>query len=658
MRRGIATVSLSGMLREKLQAAAAAHFDGVEIFENDLLQYPGTPREVRQICADLGLVIDMFQPFRDFDAASPALLARNLDRAERKFDLMGELGTSLLLVCSNVQPDAPGDVAELADQFAQLAERAGRRGVRIAYEALAWGSKIKLASQAWSVVEQVNHPAFGLALDSFHTLSLRDDPTYIANIPGERIFFMQLADAPWVNTDVLTHSRHYRCFPGQGEMDVTGFVRAALDAGYTGPISLEVFNDEFRSAPARANAVDAMRSLLWLEEQVRHTSPVTPPCAPAVTSIGAPTSISVTTSTTATRKPLAVSLFDPPAVPVLSGWSFIEFAVDPATAQRLAALFEQIGIVSIGRHRSKDVDLYGAGGLRIVLNLEHDSHARSYFERHGTSVCAAALSTDDARRATARAEALGCIRVPGRAGADELDIPAVRAPDGSLFYFCSTTDSGKFGFESDFVVDAGALAASPLGDAAHIDHLVQALPGGQVEPWLLFYRAVLGLLPKRSVVMHDPYGVIRSREIESHDQKVRYSLTLSEREHTWTSRSVSHYGGAGVSQIAIAVDDLLAVVNELRRRGAPLLAVPDNYFDDLDAKYALEPAFLAALRAAGVMYERDASGEFLHTYLAPFEGRFEFELLERRGGYALYGSTNTPVHLATQAQWRAGVGQA
>ncbi len=68
---------------------------------------------------------------------------------------------------------------------------------------------------------------------------------------------------------MLTHSRHYRCFPGQGELDLTGFMRALLDSGYAGTISLEIFNDEFRSAPARANAVDAMRSLLWLEEQVR-----------------------------------------------------------------------------------------------------------------------------------------------------------------------------------------------------------------------------------------------------------------------------------------------------------------------------------------------------------------------------------------------------
>lgn len=152
----------------------------------------------------------------------------NLERAERKFDVMQELGTPLILVCSNVQPDALSDADQLAGQFHQLAEHAGRRGMRIAYEALAWGSQIKLWSQAWAVIERVNHPSMGLALDSFHTLALRDDPIGIARLPGDRIFFVQLADAPWVNTDVLTHSRHYRCFPGQGELAMTQFTAAVI----------------------------------------------------------------------------------------------------------------------------------------------------------------------------------------------------------------------------------------------------------------------------------------------------------------------------------------------------------------------------------------------------------------------------------------------
>lgn len=134
--------------------------------------------------------------------------------------------------------------------------------MRIALEALAWGSAVNRFSQVWDIVQRADHPHPGVALDSFHTLAVKDDFRPIKDIPGECIFFVQLADAPWVNTDPLTHSRRCRCFPDQGEMVVTGFVGAVFDAGYTGPISLEIFNDEGRSAPARANASDAMRSLL------------------------------------------------------------------------------------------------------------------------------------------------------------------------------------------------------------------------------------------------------------------------------------------------------------------------------------------------------------------------------------------------------------
>lgn len=628
MKHGIATVSLSGMLREKLQAAAAAHFDGVEIFENDLLQYPGSPAEVRRICADLGLAIDMYQPFRDFDAPTDAQLKRNLERAQRKFDLMQELGTPLILVCSNVQPDAIADPDRLAAQFHQLAELAGQRGMRIAYEALAWGAQVNRWSQAWEVVKRVNHPSFGLALDSFHTLALRDDPSGIAQLPGDKIFFMQLADAPWVNTDVLTHSRHYRCFPGQGELEVTAFTKAALDAGYTGPLSLEIFNDEFRSAPARANAVDAKRSLMWLEEQVRLSRAEDAPH-------------------------YKVPLFDPPTPPELTGWSFLEFAVAPAAAQRLSAWLKSLGFAYMGRHRSKDVDLYGLGAVRIVLNLEEDSAARAHFELHGASVCAMAIATTDTAAAFARAEALLCPRVAGRLGQNELAIPSVRAPDGSLVYFCEAPSQGRHAFEADFVLEPGAAKDALAGADASIDHVAQAVPGGQVEPWVLFYRAVLGLSAQRNTVLHDPYGVIRSREIESTDKAMRVSVTNSERDNTSVSRSVSHFRGAGVQQIALAVPDLVAAAEKLKALKAPLLPIPENYYDDLQAKFDIEPALLQSMRELGILYDREpGGGEFFQLYVTPFEDRFHFEFTQRRGGYAGYGAANAPFRLAAMAALR------
>ncbi|MYS94487.1 MULTISPECIES: sugar phosphate isomerase/epimerase family protein, partial [Streptomyces] len=189
MRTSIATVSLSGSLTEKLTAAARAGFDGVEIFENDLLASPLTPEEIRARCADLGLSIDLYQPMRDIEAVPEDEFARNLRRARHKFDLMRRLGTDTVLVCSSVSPRAVDDDALAAEQLSRLADLARDCGVRVAYEALAWGRHVSTYDHAWHIVESAGHPALGTCLDSFHILSRGSDPKGIEDIPGEKIFF-------------------------------------------------------------------------------------------------------------------------------------------------------------------------------------------------------------------------------------------------------------------------------------------------------------------------------------------------------------------------------------------------------------------------------------------------------------------------------------
>ena len=270
--------------------------------------------------------------------------------------------------------------------------------------------------------------------------------------------------------------------------------------------------------------------------------------------------------------------------------------------------------------------------------------------RVAPSACAVALGTTDAPAALARAEAFGCQRVGGRVGANELTIPAVRAPDGSLVYFFDTHHGGEHGFEADFIVNAAA--PGPLGEQARVDHISQVVPVGHLDTWVLFYRAVLGLQPQNSVVLNDPYGVVKSRAVESADRAVRYSMNVSERQNTAAGRSVSQFGGAGVHHIAFRVSDVLATAQALHSRGAPMLHIPDNYYDDLEARFGLEPAFLDALRRNHVLYDRTGEGEFMHCYTTPFEDRFYFEFIERRGGYTQYGAVNAPVRLAALAQLR------
>ena len=139
MKRSIATVCLSGTLDEKLDAAASAGFDGIELFEADFINFKGTAAELGRIASDLGLSIDLYQPFRDFEGMPEPQFRRSLERAERKFDLMQAMGAPLVLCCSNTSALTIDDPDLAASQLHELAERAARRGLRVGFEALAWG---------------------------------------------------------------------------------------------------------------------------------------------------------------------------------------------------------------------------------------------------------------------------------------------------------------------------------------------------------------------------------------------------------------------------------------------------------------------------------------------------------------------------------------
>ncbi|UUQ66828.1 bifunctional sugar phosphate isomerase/epimerase/4-hydroxyphenylpyruvate dioxygenase family protein [Pseudomonas fuscovaginae UPB0736] len=633
MQRSIATVSLSGTLPEKLDAIGAAGFDGVEIFENDLLYYDGSPREIRQRCADLGIAITLFQPFRDFEGCRRDRLARNLERAERKFDLMQELGTDLVLVCSNASADSLGDQQILVDDLRLLAERAGARGLRIGYEALAWGRHVNTYQQVWDIVRQADHPNLGVLLDSFHTLSLKGDPSAIAQIPGDKIFFVQMADAPILAMDVLEWSRHFRCFPGQGEFDLPGFLAPIIKSGYTGPLSLEIFNDGFRAAPPRANAADGLRSLLYLEEKTRER--LAQEAAPVAN---------------------LDTLFAPPSVSENDGIEFLEFAVDESLGAKLSHWLERLGFSKAGQHRSKSVSLLRQGDINLILNSEPYSFAHSFFEAHGPSLCATAIRVKDSASALARAVAYRGQPYRGLVGPNELELAAVRAPDGSLIYLTDQETAGQKLYETDF----NLLPVTPAGTGGlkRIDHMAMALPADSLDSWVLFYKSLLDFEADDEVVLPDPYGLVKSRALRSRCSSIRLPLNISENRNTAISHALSSYRGSGVHHIAFDCEDIFAEVRRAKEAGVPLLDIPLNYYDDLAARFDFDDEFLSELAYYNVLYDRDAQGgELFHVYTEPFEGRFFFEILQRRNGYVGYGAANVAVRLAAMAKSRSGAGR-
>ncbi|GIM97362.1 bifunctional sugar phosphate isomerase/epimerase/4-hydroxyphenylpyruvate dioxygenase family protein [Paractinoplanes toevensis] len=600
LRRAMATVCVSGALDEKIAAAAAAGFDGIELFENDLLVSPWSPAEVRARCADLGLTIDLYQPFRDFEGVKPEQLAANLARAEHKFDVMAALGTDLVLVCSSVSPATIDDDDLAAEQLALLAERAQARGMRIAYEALAWGRNVSTWDHSWRIVQRAGHPALGLCLDSFHVLSREVSPDGISGITDGKVFFLQLADAPRLGMDVLQWSRHHRLFPGQGDFDLTGFVRRVLDTGYAGPLSLEVFNDVFRQADPVRTAVDAMRSLIALEDGIG-------------------------------GRPL-------PAAPALSVHAFTEFAVDGRSGPALQDALRGLGFAHTGQHRSKPVQLWEQGACRVVLNS-----AVVRPQAAGTAALSAfALTSADPDKSRARAEALLAPELPRARGPHEADLTAIAAPDGTSI-FLSRDDND---WRADFL-PTGPVLTDGAG-LTRTDHLGLAQPFDHFDEAGLFYHSVLGLTHSTSGEFAAPLGLMRSRAFTTPDRGIRLALTVALlRRGDWAPAV------ADPQHVAFATDDIFATAAAIDRLGGTTLQVSNNYYDDLIARFALPGNEVDRLRRHGILYDRDPDGgELLHMYTPVYGGRVFFEILQRRGGHDGFGELNAPVRMAAHRHLR------
>ena len=600
-RRSIATVCLSGTLEDKLTAAARAGFDGVEIFENDLVASSWPAKEIGEHCAELGLSIDLYQPFRDFEAVPPDVLARNLRRAELKFDVMDQLGAGTMLVCSTVSPDAVDDDDLAAEQLHLLAERAAARGIRIAYEALAWGRFVNTYDHSWRIVRRGAHPALGLCLDSFHVLSKGSDLAGIRVIPGDKVFFLQLADAPRMRMDVLQWSRHHRLFPGQGSFDLAGFVDMVLAIGYAGPLSLEVFNDVFRQADPGHAAVDAMRSLVALRERLRKSPPAD----------------------------------DLPPAPRLTGHAFTELAVDGVSGPEVANALRALGFAHVGQHRSKPVQLWQQGTARVLLNSS----------RHGAvpgmaAINALAVQSTDPTASARRAENLLAPVLPRAHQADEAPLSSVAAPDGTAVFFCRTDDT-------DWLADFTLTGSAPAGHLTGTDHVSLTESFDDFNRAALFYQAVLGLRREPDTEFAAPFGLMHSQATTDPDHHVRIVLNAAVlRRGEWAPAV------AEPQYIAFTTDDVIAAAEAMRASGAPLVDIPDNYYDDLDARLAPAPELLADMRACSVLYDRDEHGEFLHFATEILGSRLFVEVVQRIGGYDGHGAVNAPVRMAAHRQRR------
>lgn len=599
MKTSIATVSISGSLVEKLHACADAGFDGVEIFEPDLIASDHSPEEIRGLARRLGLSLDLYQPLRDIEGVDEATFTENLRRAGATFATAQRLGIGTVLVCSNVATATVDSVEHSAEQLRRLGDVAARYDVKVAFEALAWGRFVDDYRRAWRIVELANHPSVGVCLDSFHVLSRGHDPAAIEDIPADKIFYLQLADAPALSMDVLSWSRHHRLFPGEGDFDLATFVAHVLKTGFDGPLSLEVFNDTFRQTDPDRTAVHALRSLVWLQDKVAD-----------LPGIGRGASL----TPVADAKP-----------PV--GFDFVELKAEDTSDVEI--LLEQLGFVPSGRHRTKPVSLWTSGDVRIVLN-EHQARDLA------PHVAAVGLQVPDADATSRRAADLMAPAAYRRTYAAEQALGGAVAPDGTEFFWVTAPPAGS---PPPWVAEfENGLPPASDGLLRQVDHVNLAVPWQTSDEAVLFLTSVFGLAADAPTEVAGPSGLVRSQVMRTDDGSIRLPLNVAP-QVLETADMPQH--------VAFACTDVVAVARAARARGLRFLAVPDNYYDYVAGRFGVDADTVAELRELDLLYDRSPDGTFVHFYTRTVGSVF-FEFVQRVGDYDGYGTDNAPVRLAAQ----------
>lgn len=594
MKTSIATVSIAGDFREKLSAIASAGFDGIEIFEQDFIGFEHGPLEAGNLVRDFGLEIMLFQPFRDFEGLPQGpLRERAFARARQKFEVMNRLGTDLMLICSSVHPGAVGGIDRCADDLAELGEIAATYGVRVGYEALAWGRHVNDHRDAWEIVRRADHANVGLILDSYHTMARGIDPDSIRSIPGDRIFFLQLADAPAIDMDLLYLSRHFRNMPGEGDLDLRRFMAAVAATGYGGPLSLEIFNDQFRRTNAHLITGDGHRALVNLHSQISEATGV--PDVPL------------------------------PAAAAISAMETLEFHVPSSQSGDFTSLLNAMGF-------DRDPGKGEAGGdrhqtltqanLRIVVGDGNSDVAGPVLTRFG-------LVVDNAQQAVRRAVALGADPAPGNEG-------AIVGLHGSVISFDETRHCG----------DGSDIDSLPL--LTRVDHLSQTLAYEEMLSWSLFYTTIFALSKSPIVDVVDPDGLVKSQILSNDNAAVRIILNGSDGPQTQSGSFPGARQGSAAHHVAFCTADIFALSDRLARCGFDTLAHSQNYYDDLEARFGLDQERMERLSRHNVMYDEDEEGAFYQLYLPSFENGFFFEFVQREAGYRGLGAANAPYRLAAQ----------
>ena len=280
--------------------------------------------------------------------------------------------------------------------------------------------------------------------------------------------------------------------------------------------------------------------------------------------------------------------------------------------------------------------------IRLVLTgaVAPEHPVAEHVARHGDGVKVLALWVDDAREAYRLAVERGA--EPAFGPEEHRDEHGVVVMAGIKTYgetvHTLVERSGYAGpFLPGFAARQSTFPVEPVG-LKYVDHCVGNVELGAMDRWVDFYRDVLGfslLVTFDDNDISTEYTALMSKVVSNGNGRIKFPINepAEGRKKSQIEEYLDFYRGAGVQHIAVATDDILHTVDELRRRGVDFLYVPDNYYEDLLERVGDIDEDLADLRRLNILVDRDDEGYLLQIFTRPVQDRptVFYEIIQRRG---------------------------
>ena len=290
------------------------------------------------------------------------------------------------------------------------------------------------------------------------------------------------------------------------------------------------------------------------------------------------------------------------------------------------------------------------GKIRLVLTsaLKPEGEINRHIEQHGDGVKVVALWVDDATKS---------FEETTRRGAKPYMEPTQRKDDNGTVTLSGIHTYGetvhvfveRSQYDGPFLPGYKAIEKAYKTDTVglkYIDHMVGNVGWNEMNKWVEFYAKVMGFAQLVSFDDKDistEYTALMSKVMSNGNGRIKFPINepAEGRKKSQIEEYIEFYNGAGVQHIAVATDNIIETVTQLRDRGVEFLYVPDTYYDTVLDRVGEIDEDLEPLKELGVLIDRDDEGYLLQIFTKPVLDRptMFFEIIQRKGAQS-FGKGN------------------